>query len=443
MKANVSNSRIGRPARNRDFGIVIPILTGLALTVGLYALIAFGPLKTPFLERYFSSHPLEYVTTALFMIGMTILIAKLLRVSIEKVAFERPLVDLKPDADSAENVAAGIDNSLQRHTDILRSTCLAKRWRDVGMFLAGRKSAVGLDEHLKHLAELASERMADSYSLIRTITWAVPILGFLGTVIGITIAIANVTPEQLETSLGEVTGGLGVAFDTTALALALSIVLVFATFIVERSEQQILSRVEDFGITHLQHLFPQYESASLPEAQQQAALQLMTQTEQLVVKQTQMWNEELESMRSRWMQTLDHQSGRLNELLNAGAEAVLDGHVHQLSTARETLLTGFQTVTDEFVRKLEAVSTASDHRISHLQSALQESTTAAAEQMEALHQQGQLLLKIFEKEDQLVRLQERLDKNLETVRAAETFDETLHNLAAAVHLLTARTRKVA
>ena len=52
-------------------------------------------------------------------------------------------------------------------------------------------------------------------------------------------------------------------------------------------------------------------------------------------------------------------------------------------------------------------------------------------------------MKIFEKEDHLVRLQERLDKNLETVRAAETFDETLHNLAAAVHLLTARTRKVA
>ena len=443
MNAYVGNSRIGNLSRNRDSGLFTPILTGLVLTVGLYALIAFGLLKTPFVERYFCSHPLEYVTTALFMIGMTILIGKLLRVSIEKVAFERPLVDLDPDADAAENVAAAIDHSLQRHSDILRSTCLAKRWRDVATFLAGRNSAVGLDEHLKHLAELASERMADSYSLIRTITWAVPILGFLGTVIGITIAIANVTPEQLDTSLGEVTGGLGVAFDTTALALALSIVLVFATFVVERSEQQILSRVEDFGITHLQHLFPQHESASLPETQQQAALQLMQQTEQLVTKQTQMWNAELEAMRSRWMKTLDEQSGRLNELLNSGAEAVLDGHVHQLSIARETLLTGFQTATDEFVRGLETVSAASDKRISRLQSAVQESTTAAAEQMEALHRQGQLLLQIFEKEDHLVRLQERLDQNLESVRAAETFDETLHNLAAAVHLLTARTRKAA
>ncbi|MEI2659369.1 MAG: MotA/TolQ/ExbB proton channel family protein [Bifidobacterium adolescentis] len=52
--------------------------------------------------------------------------------------------------------------------------------------------------------------------LIRTITWAVPILGFLGTVIGITMAIANITPDQLESSLGEVTAGLAVAFDTTA-----------------------------------------------------------------------------------------------------------------------------------------------------------------------------------------------------------------------------------
>ena len=116
-------------------------------------------------------------------------------------------------------------------------------------------------------------------------------------------------------------------------------------------------------------------------------------------------------------------------MLNSGAEAVLDSHVQQLASARESLLSGFQLATNDFAERLEAASVASDRRITHLQGALQESTLAAAEQMEALHQQGQLLMQIFAKEDQLVRLQERLDKNLETVRVAETFDETLHNLA--------------
>lgn len=436
-KKNRSNNQ------SREAGFFVPILIGLALTVGFYGLIAIGLLDTPYIRRYFCSHPLEYVTTVLFMIGMTILGTKLIRVSIEKVAFDSPLVELDTEPESAQHLANQIDHSLRKQSDILRTTWLAKRWKDVGTFLAGRKSATGLDDHLKHLAELASERLIDSYSLVRTITWAVPILGFLGTVIGITIAIANVTPEQLDTSLGEVTGGLGVAFDTTALALALSILLVFATFVVERSEQQVLARVEDFGIKYLQHLFPQHEATSLPDTQQQAAMQLMVQTEQLVAKQTLLWDEEMEAMRSRWMHTLDDQSGRLNQMLNTGAEAVLDNHVHQLALARETLLSGFQTATSDFADKLQAASAASDRQISHLQGALQESTLAAAGQMEALHQQGQLLMQIFEKEDQLMRIQERLDQNLETVRAAETFDETLHNLAAAVHMLTARTRKAA
>ena len=65
------------------------------------------------------------------------------------------------------------------------------------------------------------------------------------------MAIANVTPEQLDSSLPEVTAGLAVAFDTTAQALTMSMLLVFATFLVERGEQSILNDVEQFGIDSL------------------------------------------------------------------------------------------------------------------------------------------------------------------------------------------------
>lgn len=420
-----------------------PVLVGLGLTAGFYALIHGGILRSEFISRYFTSHPLEYVTTALFLIGLTILAARWFRTNIEKVAFTRPLVELGDEPLSAEDTAFAIEDSLQRHPAPLRKTRLVQRWQDVAIFLRGRQSGRGLDDHLKHLAELAAERLHGSYSLVRTVTWAIPILGFLGTVIGITIAIANVTPEQLDTSLGEVTSGLAVAFDTTALALALSIVLVFATFVVERSEQQILARVEEYGMTHLQHLFPESESDPLTDSQHQAALQLMQQTEQLIERQASIWNHELETMRARWMETLNQQNDRLNDLLTDGTQEVYDGHVNQLVVARETLLAGFQSATDNFVDRLETVSTASDRRIARLQDALTESTTASAAQMEALHQQGQALLHLFEKEDRLLQLQQHLDDNLEAIRSTAAFDETLHNLTAAVHILTARTRKAA
>ena len=61
-------------------------------------------------------------------------------------------------------------------------------------------------------------------------------MGFLGTVIGITVAIANLSPSQME-NITDVVAGLGTAFDTTATALGLSMVLMFSHFLVDRQEQ--------------------------------------------------------------------------------------------------------------------------------------------------------------------------------------------------------------
>ena len=61
-------------------------------------------------------------------------------------------------------------------------------------------------------------------------------------------------------------------------------------------------------------------------------------------------------------------------------------------------------------------------------------------QSSALLEHGGQLERIVGQEEQLVRLQTQLDRNLEAVRTGETFEQTLHNLTAAVHLLTARAR---
>src|SRR5438270_597962 len=82
------------------------------------------------------------------------------------------------------------------------------------------------------LADADAEGLETSYGLVKIITWAIPILGFLGTVLGITKAIAGVNPEVLEKNLNSVTDGLAEAFDTTASALALTMVVMFFSFVV-------------------------------------------------------------------------------------------------------------------------------------------------------------------------------------------------------------------
>src|SRR5207237_1221128 len=106
----------------------------------------------------------------------------------------------------------------------LQNTYLVNRTAAVLNFLCSRGSAGELDDQRSSLIYNDSIALEGSYSLIRFITWAMPILGFLGTVLGITQSISGVTPEKLEKDLSQVTDGLALAFDTTALALGLTMI---------------------------------------------------------------------------------------------------------------------------------------------------------------------------------------------------------------------------
>lgn len=461
-----------------------PVLWGGLLTVGFYQLIPLLPVHRELAERYFCRHPLEYATAGLFFVGMATLFLKAVRTRKERAALELNLLadpELTASSDVIGRVAL-LEEKTARLTPALRKSSFVGRVRDVCAYLRGRQSTAGLEEHLKYLAELAAERLHGSFALVRTITWAVPIIGFLGTVVGITIAIANVTPEQLDSSLGEVTSGLAVAFDTTALALTLSLALVFGTFLVERSEQKILSQVEQLGIKRIAVLFPSEEESKSPlvEAEHQAAQQLIAKTEALINWQAEVWQEGVESLRRRWTETLEHQQVRFDEAIRQGLTSTLEGHQQQLADVRGEFLEAFQIVSRQFTEnqavagqaqreahetfgrqmaelwqqvrtdfaalreeqatRMEELLTSVTQNVGGWQSQLKESTDAASEQLAELRRQGEVLCKVVEQEEHLARLQSRLTENLEAVRAAETFDETLHSLSAAVHLLAARTK---
>ncbi len=137
----------------------------------------------------------------------------------------------------------------------LRRSVIGSRTIAILDFLCRRGSAVDLDDHLRTLADNDALALENSYALTRFITWAIPILGFLGTVLGITGAISGVTPEKLETNLNSVTDGLALAFDATALALALTMIAMFTSFITERAEQAVLDLVDAFVDRELAHRF--------------------------------------------------------------------------------------------------------------------------------------------------------------------------------------------
>jgi biopolymer transport protein ExbB/TolQ len=70
------------------------------------------------------------------------------------------------------------------------------------------------------------ERLESELSMIRYIAWAIPSIGFIGTVRGIGDAL-GLAHQAIEGNIFGVTRSLGVAFNSTLIALLISIVLMF------------------------------------------------------------------------------------------------------------------------------------------------------------------------------------------------------------------------
>ena len=91
------------------------------------------------------------------------------------------------------------------------------------------------------------------YNMLRYISWVLPSLGFIGTVIGIALALAyaGVTDPQDPALLGNLTTKLAVAFNTTIVALLQAMVLVFTMHVVQAREERALNGAGQYCVDNL------------------------------------------------------------------------------------------------------------------------------------------------------------------------------------------------
>ena len=103
--------------------------------------------------------------------------------------------------------------------------------------------------------------MDSSYAAPKFIIWAIPVLGFVGTVLGISNGVQAFSSliqnasdlEGLRESLKGVTYGLGQAFETTMIALCMSLLLMLIMSWLQRSEDRLLAAIDDYCMEHLLH----------------------------------------------------------------------------------------------------------------------------------------------------------------------------------------------
>lgn len=394
------------PAASRSDSIWAALVLGLPLSAAVLAFMQQPQFQGTLAGRYVE-HPIEQIEIVVFCCALAALGSKLLGLVRQRRALRHDLVPAWDGKQQPPEQAAALLAGMSRLPWSVRKSWAAQRCRSVLDFLCRRGSAAGLDDHVRASSDNDAVALDASYAFIRFQIWAIPILGFLGTVLGITEAIAGVSPDQLEKDMSSVTGGLATAFDTTGLALMLTMITMFCSFLVERLEQKTLQLVDDYVDEHLFHRFAR------PGSDQGPFIEAM---EKLVQSQARVWSASLAEMERQAHTVALDQQERLTEALALAIDRSLVGHDAMLSKSRQTM---HEQMTD-LMRPLGSFAGA---------------LKPLAERM---HELGQTLVQLQAGEEHMIRLQTLLQQNLETLALAGSFEEAVHSLSAAVHLLTAR-----
>ena len=418
------------PRKERRRGTTLAaFVLGMPLAVAILCFIHFGPPRETVAVRYVK-HPAEQIEVVMFCMALGALAAKLMAFRAERRACRMAIVPpwdgrAVPVAEAGKLLA-----SLQRLSRRLQETLIVRRVRATLDFLCSRGSAAELDDQLRALADTDAVALEGSYGLIRFITWAVPILGFLGTVLGITTAISGVSPEVLEKSLSTVTDGLAEAFDTTALALALTMLTMFLSFLVERAEQSIHDQVDRYVDRELAHRFERAasEEGKYVDGLRRHAEVLLQAVDGLVQRQAKLWAQTIEEADRRRNDAEKRQQVLITEALEKALEHTIEAHDRRLAAQEKQVADHHAAL----LGQLQALAKSVGDTGNEQQASLAQVAAGIAAQVQAL---GQLQ----DSDKYLRRLQETLNQNLAALAGAGTFEQAIHSLTAAIHLMTART----
>jgi biopolymer transport protein ExbB/TolQ len=407
-------------------GLGWPLLIGLALTSVFYVLILQGPLRSDLTHRYFATHPVSFFATAMFLVGLTALALKLIDVLSQAMGLRRIRLAARPAGQSSPDTARQLLDALQDLPRRCRESYLGVRLREALHFIERRRSAAGLDEELKYLADLDAARQQESFALVRIIIWATPMLGFLGTVIGITQALGDLDAELLATdpkaAMQGLLAGLYIAFDTTALALSLSIVLMFLQFLVDRFETQLLSIVDERSGQELLGRFPEENPTTDPHlaAVQRMSSAVIQTSERLVIDQTEHWKQTLDAANTQWQASLESSTAHVQEAL-----------VRTLENSLENLADRLLLAEKEAESRMRA-------RWEQWQTALSDNARLLHSQQTEMTRQSEILSKVLQATGDVIKLEQVLNDNLRALAGAKNFEDTVMSLAAAIHLLNTR-----
>jgi hypothetical protein len=115
------------------------------------------------------------------------------------------------------------------------------------------RSGREVSETVRTQADVDLGRLVSSMAMVHFLAWAIPAIGFLGTVRGLagSLSLGGQTEKAISQFIKEATGHLNVAFDCTLVALALSLVVMFLLHVVQREEECLVIDCQQYCLENL------------------------------------------------------------------------------------------------------------------------------------------------------------------------------------------------
>ena len=144
----------------------------------------------------------------------------------EKHMLELPLMSIAEGSRVLPDDASQLARPLQALPDEQRSYLLPRALQTALTRFQVTDSVQFATEAVTSVCDTENDRLDSELSMVRYITWAIPSIGFIGTVRGIGAALGQ-AHEAMEGNIAGVTSSLGVAFNSTFIALLISMVVMF------------------------------------------------------------------------------------------------------------------------------------------------------------------------------------------------------------------------
>lgn len=243
----------GTSVRTAFCGLIALILT--VIFFGVLTLLPASVFRSMMLDR----GPTQYAAVMLGFWAVVILIFKRMKLSVQRRALARPVVPENQRFVLTRQTAPDVLTTIHAIADFPDQFMVFRRILIALSSLKNLGRIGDVDEVLRSMADRDESASATSFGMLSGFLWAIPVLGFIGTVLGLAGAIGNFSALLTDDSdvagiigsLREVTGGLSTAFETTLVALVIALFLQLWITVQKKAEEEFLDQCQDYCLSQI------------------------------------------------------------------------------------------------------------------------------------------------------------------------------------------------